>query len=298
MAAPFFVQGNDMKNIGCQHIRVWDDQANIGFAVFVMYPAATAHGDYTVKPFTVTAGLNAAVAAGRFPVVVISHGSGGNRLGYLPLAQALAEAGYIVLMPEHFGNNTGDNFLEGSTRNLELRPRHISLCIDMIAENTLLKGAVLTDQVAVIGHSIGGYTALAVAGGQAWSVTRRRVATVMDERVRGLVLMAPSTACFTPEGSLANVTVPMLVYEAEHDPFTPPDHAARVLEQVRDRTRVTYHKVKGAGHFSFLSPFPDTMVSPDFPPSQDPDGFDRVAFQQRLSGEVAAFLDGVFKDGA
>ena len=139
---------------------------------------------------------------------------------------------------------------------------------------------------------------LAVAGGQAWSVTRRRVATVMDERVRGLVLMAPSTARFTPEGSLANVTVPMLVYEAEHDPFTPPEHVARVLEQVPDRTRVSYHKVEGAGHFSFLSPFPDTMVSPDFPPSQDPDGFDRVAFHARLASEVPAFLGGVFKDGA
>ncbi len=282
-----------MKNVGCQHIRVWDHQANIGFPVFVMYPAADAHGTYELGPFTVTAGLNALVAAGLFPVVIISHGSGGNRLGYLTLAQALAEAGYVVLMPEHFGNNRDDNFLEGKTRNLELRPRHISLCIDDIAGNEILSGAVLTDQVAVIGHSMGGYTALAVAGGQVWNAAKRKVPVLPDERVRGLVLMAPATAWFAPDGSLANVTVPMLIYQAEHDVFTPPEHAARVLDQVPDRTQITHHLIENAGHFSFLSPFPEAMRSPGFPPSQDPDGFERAAFQQRLAGEVVAFLETV-----
>lgn len=279
-----------MKNIGCQHIRVWDHQANIGFAVFVMYPADTAHGTYEVGPFSVTAGLNAPVATGQFPVVIISHGSGGNRLGYLTIAQGLAESGYIALCPEHFGNNRDDNFLEGKTRNLELRPRHISLCIDDIADNEILAGAVLPDQVAVIGHSIGGYTALAAAGGQVWNAARRQVPTVPDARVRGLVLLAPATAWFTPKTSLADVTLPMLIYQAEQDPFTSPEHVARVLDQVPDQTKITHHRVENAGHFSFLSPFPDAMTGPDFPPSQDPDGFDRAAFHERLNCEIIAFL--------
>lgn len=282
-----------MKNVGCQHIRVWDHQANIGFPVFVMYPACAAYGPYELGPFTVTAGLNAPVAAGQFPVVIISHGSGGNRLGYLSIAQGLAEAGYIVMMPEHFGNNRDDNFLEGKTRNLELRPRHISLCIDDIACNDLLAGAVLPDQVVVIGHSMGGYTALAVAGGQVWNAARKQVRTQVDTRVRGLVLMAPATGWFTPNDALANVTLPMLVYQAGHDAFTPPEHTARVLDQVPDRIKITYHLVENAGHFSFLSPFPEAMCGPDFPPSQDPDGFDRAAFHQRLKAEVIAFLRAV-----
>lgn len=283
-----------MKHVGCQHIRVWDHQANIGFPVFVMYPAAQAHGTYDIDPFTVTAGLNVSVAAGHFPVVIISHGSGGNRLGYLTLAQALAEAGYIVLCPEHFGNNRDDNFLEGKTRNLQLRPRHISLCLDDIAENEILRGAVLADQAAVIGHSMGGYTALAVAGGKVWNAAKRAVPVQADARVHALVLLAPATAWFTPAEALADVTVPMLIYNAEHDPFTPPEHVARVLDQVPDKGAITHHHIENAGHFSFLSPFPAAMSSPDFPPSQDPDGFDRVAFHQRLNGETVAFLDGLF----
>ncbi len=279
-----------MKNVGCQHIRVWDHQANIGFPVFVMYPAKDAHGAYEVGPFTVTAGLNAAKAAGQFPVAIISHGSGGNRLGYLTLAQGLAEAGYVVLCLEHFGNNFADNFLEGKTRNLELRPRHITLCLDDIAENEILSGAVLTDQVAVIGHSMGGYTALATAGGKVWSAAQRPVPTKADARVRGLVLMAPATAWFTPKDALKDVTVPMLIYQAAQDPFTPPEHVARVLDQVPDQAKITHHIVENSGHFSFLSSFPDAMVSPDFPPSQDPEGFDRAAFHQRMNSEIIAFL--------
>lgn len=279
-----------MKNIGCQHIRVWDHQANIGFPVFVMYPAAAAHGVYDVGPFTVTAGLNAPVAAGQFPVVIISHGSGGNRLGYLTLAQALAEAGYVVLCPEHFGNNRDDNFLEGKTRNLELRPRHIGLCLDEIAGNEILSGATLSDQAAVIGHSMGGYTALAAAGGKVWNAAKRAVPTRPDARLRALVLLAPATAWFTPQEALKDVTLPMLIYDGEHDPFTSPEHVARILEQVPDTRKITHHHIENAGHFSFLSPFPAAMTSPDFPPSQDPAGFDRVAFHDRLNGEVVGFL--------
>lgn len=282
-----------MKNVGCQHVRIWDHQAKVGFPVFVMYPAQEAFGPYELGSFTVTAGLNAVKAAGQFPVVIISHGSGGNRLGYLGVAQALAEAGYIVMMPEHFGNNRDDNFLEGKTRNLELRPRHISLCIDDIATNELLAGAVLADQVIVIGHSMGGYTALAVAGGQVWNAARKQVLTKADARVRGLVLMAPATDWFTPEDSLATVTLPMLVYQAERDPITPEEHVARVLDQVQDRIKVIHHLIENAGHFSFLSPFPAAMTSPDFAPSQDPDGFDRAAFHERLATEIIVFLEAV-----
>lgn len=279
-----------MKNVGCQHIRIWDHQANIGFPVFVMYPAKAAHGSYELGPFKVTAGLNAPIAAGQFALVIISHGSGGNRLGYLTIAQGLAEAGYIVMMPEHFGNNRDDNILEGKTRNLELRPRHISLCIDDIAGNELLGAAVLADQVAVIGHSMGGYTALAVAGGQVWNAAHKQVPVRVDTRVRGLVLMAPATAWFTPDDALTNVTLPILVYQAEHDLFTPAEHVARVKDQVLDRIKVTHHIVENAGHFSFLSPFPDSMSSPEFPPSKDPEGFDRPAFHQRLNTDIIAFL--------
>ncbi|WP_309896459.1 chloride channel protein [Archangium sp.] len=48
--------------------------------------------------------------------------------------------------------------------------------------------------------------------------------------------------------------------------------------------------VPNAGHFSFQSPFPPAMTRPEFPPSQAPAGFDRVAFQPVLHAEILTFL--------
>ena len=282
-----------MAHVGCLHMRVWDYKANMGLPIFVMYPAQMDFGDLKLGKFTIQAGLNAFVKGGSYPLVIISHGSGGNRLGYLSIAQKLAESGYIVAMPEHFGNHKDDNFLEGSTRNLQLRPRHISLCIDEVGLNGILDGTVQSDKVAVIGHSMGGYTGLAMARGRAWNNLGKPVPVIPEKRVQALVLLAPATDWFAPDKSLANVDIPVLAYMAEHDEFTPPENINKVLDQIPDQTKVERHIIENANHFSFLSPFPDAMISPEFPPSQDRDGFDRAAFHRRLSVEIQAFLDRV-----
>ncbi len=59
---------------------------------------------------------------------------------------------------------------------------------------------------------------------------------------------------------------------------------------MRDAGRIDHAVVPGAGHFAFLSPFPPAMTRPEFPPSQDPEGFDRAAYQPRLCAEIVAFL--------
>jgi hypothetical protein len=49
--------------------------------------------------------------------------------------------------------------------------------------------------------------------------------------------------------------------------------------------------IAGAGHFGVMSRFPAEMVRADFPPSQDPVGFDREAAQGELFGDVVEFLE-------
>lgn len=48
--------------------------------------------------------------------------------------------------------------------------------------------------------------------------------------------------------------------------------------------------VAGAGHYSFLSPYPPEMIGPDAPASLDPGGFDRPAFHEEMEGEILGFL--------
>ena len=107
--------------------------------------------------------------------------------------------------------------------------------------------------------------------------------------------MASGTAFYFPEDSLTDVTVPILLLTAEHDPVTPRWQAELLLDRVPDRSKVTWREIEDAGHFSFLSPFPPQMRNPRFPPSTDPEGFDREKLHERLPGEILDFLDRTLK---
>lgn len=82
---------------------------------------------------------------------------------------------------------------------------------------------------------------------------------------------------------------------AKHDPVTPAWNAEVVLTSVPNASQVIYKRVENAGHFSFLSPFPETMRRPDFRPSTDPPGFDREAFHKKFPIEVLTFLEEALK---
>ena len=153
----------------------------------------------------------------------------------------------------------------------------------------------------MIGHSIGGYTALAVAGGHPMALPHQTATGVaqpveveLDARVVAAVLLAPALPWLMAPGALADVHVPLLVRVGERDELLPAELVERVLAGLPATTRVDYQVVPGAGHFSFQTPFPPAMVSPTFPPSQDPPGFDRPAYQRQLLDEVTAFLRGAF----
>jgi predicted dienelactone hydrolase len=277
--------------VGSRQMQVNDGAKGISFPVLVLYPTDVPSVPTAFGPYTFDVSPEAPVAEGRFPLVVVSHGNGGSHLVYRTIAAHLAKNGYVVAMLEHAGNNRNDNALEGTHENLVNRPRHVRLTMDAVSFDPMLGTCVQPDNAAIIGHSIGGYTALAVAGGTPWSETRQRVDVVPDPRVRALVLLAPATGWYLPEDSLRTVNVPILMLVAEHDSFTPRWQAELVLNGVPDRAQVTYRVVENAGHFSFLSPFPPQMRNAKFLPSTDPEGFDREKFHERLPGEVLDFLD-------
>ncbi len=276
---------------GSRQLQVWDEEQGISFPAVVMYPTAVPSAPTAFGPYTIDVSPDAPISGGSFPVVVVSHGNSGSHLLYRSVCTHLAKGGYVVAMLEHPGNNRNNNELAGTYQNLVNRPRHVRLTIDAVLADPLFKASTQADNVAIIGHSIGGYTALAVAGGLPWSEDFRRVEVVADPRVKALVILAPATPWFMAEGSLRNVQVPILMLTAEHDPHTPSWHADLVLNGVADRNRVTHRVVENAGHFSFLTPFPAKMKSAGFPPATDPEGFDREKFHQVLPGEVLEFLN-------
>ncbi|HEU0053799.1 MAG TPA: alpha/beta fold hydrolase [Longimicrobium sp.] len=287
----------EARTVGCRLLEAADDVRGAVVPVAILYPATAPERTERFGPYPVDVALDSPPDGERLGVVAISHGNGGSPWTHRVLASALARAGYAVVLPEHVGNSRSDNSLAGTAANLENRPRHLALALDAVFAGPVIGPRLAADGVAVIGHSIGAYTALAAAGGRPWAGPHetedgqpRPVRVAADPRVRALVLLAPATPWFLPEGSLAEVRVPILLRASEQDAISPSWNAEIVINGVADAARVEHAVVPGAGHFSFLSPFPPAMVRPDFPPSQDPEGFDRAAYQEVLRDDVLAFL--------
>jgi len=205
-------------------------------------------------------------------------------------------------MPEHPRNNRNNNELAGTAAILTNRPRHIRLVVDWAFSSGAFGPSLKPDAVTVIGHSLGGYTALAAAGGVPRAFPHEsadqqplNIDVIPDERVKALVLLAPATVWFMAPGALSRVRVPILMLTAEKDPHTPRIHAEIVKQGVPNPALIEHRMVANASHFSFLSPFPDTMANAAFPPSQDPEGFDRERFHEQMNAEVLGFLNRVVR---
>lgn len=282
-------------SVGSLNLNVIDQDKNLQFPALTLYPTREAAKTVSFGKYQMELAANAVPAEGTFPIILISHGGGGNPLLYRDLAVHLVKHGFVVSLPEHPGNNRLDNSLESTNENLEYRPRHLRLCADAVMTDEKLKNIVLKDKVGIIGHSLGGYSALAAAGGLPWMSMKEKLMVESDPRVHALVLMAPATAWFVRGGSLRNVTASILLYHAELDTLTTTWQAQLVQDYVQDKAKLKMVRVKNAGHYSFLCPFPAEMKSPNFPPSVDPPGFDREAFHVTLNDEIKDFLVEKFK---
>jgi predicted dienelactone hydrolase len=107
----------------------------------------------------------------RYPVIVISHGLGGDRTTFAYLAEHLASYGFGVLVPDHPGSNKQQlkALISGTAQEIAEpaefinRPLDITFLLNKLEANPTLS-ALDFQQVGVIGQSFGGYTALAIAG--------------------------------------------------------------------------------------------------------------------------------------
>jgi predicted dienelactone hydrolase len=141
-----------------------------------------------------------------------------------------------------------------------LHTKHLRMAIDSFFVSKGISGRGTPTAVSVISYSLGGYTSLAAAGGIPTSFLHessdgqeRVIEAVPDPRIQSLVLLAPATVWFRVEGALRSVNLPMLMLDAEKDPYTPPFHAQIVLGGVADPKKVHYEIIEcRALFFSWL----------------------------------------------
>jgi predicted dienelactone hydrolase len=140
--------------------------------VTVFYPSPSAEAAITRGPFHISMAVDGAPVRGNGRLIVISHGSGGNPWVHSDLARALVDAGFVVAMPQHRGDNASDPSRPGPA-SWKLRPVEVSHAIDAVAKDSRFAPLLSLDKVGMYGMSAGGHTALSLAGGR-WSATRLR----------------------------------------------------------------------------------------------------------------------------
>jgi len=277
---------------GARRARVPASHLDTPIDVLALYPSVAEESALQVGPYSFDVAMDGAALPGPWPVVVVSHGSGGSPLTHRGLARHLASAGFLVLLPTHPGNNRDDNHLADTADILVQRPLDVTAVLDWAASSDGFARLAEVRRVGLVGHSLGGYTGLALAHGLPHTIPGhtpgmppRPIPVSADDRIVSLVLLAPAAPWFIAEGSLDDVSVPILMLTGERDTMTG-SHGEIVAARLRHDVALEHRVVPGAGHFSFLAPFPPAMVHPTFPPSQDPPGFDRAAFHTALYSEI------------
>ena len=301
------------------------DEGTPAITVALYYPSPSPRRDIPMGPFM----IHAAIRGGSEPTVkgliVLSHGLGGSELAHSRLAEALAAHGYLVAALRHPGDNWMDGSLLKKTpeRYFFERPRQVSRVIDALMADPIWKDRIARDakgpRIGALGHSAGGYTVLALAGGvpdlaqanrhcreegkddplfchtvgsERPIVPPQAGPALKDERVRAVVALAPVGVLFTAE-SLAKVRVPVAIYAGVQDRWLVPRfHAMWVAKNV---SGAELHMVPNAWHFAFTDTPSYPIQTPDGDMAADPPGFDRAAFLKSLGPEVAGFFDKTLK---
>jgi predicted dienelactone hydrolase len=135
--------------------------------VTVFYPSSGEAQPVKRGPFTLNLADQGAPVRGNGRLVMISHGSGGSPWVHADVARALVEAGFVVAMPEHRGDNYKDLSTPGP-ESWKRRPAEVSRAIDAVGRDPRFAPLLALDKVGMYGMSAGGHTALSLAGGR-WS---------------------------------------------------------------------------------------------------------------------------------
>lgn len=219
------------------------------------------------------------------PLVVISHGLGGNRSTLAYVAEHLASHGFAVAVVEHSGSSEEQVLALFSGRAREgvepeemvRRPIDIQAVLDELETTFQQDSRINFSQVGVLGQSMGAYTTLALSGatidleglGNSCppQVAQLNISLLLqclvptlpmpmpslhDERIKaGFAINALNSAVFGPTG-MANIEVPMMMVSGSADTVTP-----ALSEQIRPFTWLQSPEryllmMAGGTHFSTI----------------------------------------------
>ncbi|MGY2290937.1 alpha/beta hydrolase family protein [Pseudomonas sp. SDO528_S397] len=314
--------------IGFQTMTLQDSAHERPLEMVVWYPTPSTAQPQLIADNPAFVGVNAVTnappAGGEHPLVVISHGYLGNWSSQAWLATALAHKGYVVAAVNHPGSTTHDRSPAAAAQ-LWQRPGDVRRAIDAVLAEPSRFGAVAPRNIAVVGHSLGGWTALEIGGARfdaerfdadckvhvklapCQVYTRMNperaplAGDLSDKRVSAIVSLDLGLSRGFTDASLAAFKVPTLIIAAGvPSEDLPAQVESADLARRLPTASTRYVEISDASHFSFLplcKPGAVSLLEEDVPGDgiicQDGPGEGartRPVIQQQVTALIDAFL--------
>jgi predicted dienelactone hydrolase len=263
-----------------------------------------------------------------FPLVLLSHGTGGSAQIMSWLATGLVARGYIVAAVNHPGNNALERYTAEGFLLWWLRARDLSATLDALLGDPTFAPLIDPRRIGAIGFSLGGYTVLTLAGARTdparfqrfcqspaaegcdppespnlmarWAelartnpafrdAQREAGRSYRDPRVRAVFALAPALGpAFIPD-SLRQIGIPIEIMAGADDRMAPVTTNARPIAAAIPRA--TLRLLPAVGHYAFLAPCTREghVAQPQL--CEDAASTDRAAIHQRVVDSAAGFFN-------
>jgi predicted dienelactone hydrolase len=273
-------------------------------------------------------GASLAATPNRFPLVVISHGTGGSALAMAWLGTQLAAHGLIAVAVNHPGNNALEPYTAQGFTLWWLRARDLSAVIDGMLADPQFAPRIDAHRIGAAGFSLGGYTVIEIAGGRSSTVlfdscerdahSRScvappefpslidRVLTLLktdpayraavrgagssyrDPRVRAVFAIAPALGMVLVPDSLARISIPLEIVAGSADAIEPVGVNARYFAAHIPGSRLILFP--GAGHYTFFASCTADGKKAEPELCVDHAGIDRDRLHARAAALASAFF--------
>ena len=268
VAMPYDPFARGQFPVGVRTIEALDTARDRLFPVEIWYPAAAHHAGQDTAPatqdvFTVPSGgpprsqtaiRDAAARPGTYPLIIFSHASGHHRRGATFLCTHLSSHGYVVAALDHsetiapeLARRDGETSEQKAARLdavIASRVPDVRFLLDHLLGGAAWESEAHLDpkRIGIVGHSFGGWTALAVPE--------------VERRIRAVVALAPAGSSRPKPGILpAKLTfiwgrdVPTLYLVAENDIHLPLAGMYELFERTPGTKQLIILHRADHGHF-------------------------------------------------
>lgn len=316
--------------VGQTTIALLDSSRNRPLITEIWYPTedTTKVNLTTESPFKLPpTSKDAEPIAKKSPLVLLSHGTGGNRISQMWLACELASNGYVVAAVDHYGN-TFDNKIPENFVKVWDRPIDISYVLDELLRTPPFVSIIDTARIGMAGFSLGGYTTIALAGAELnyeflkeFSGTEagkiefdlpelgdvsplmtpriielgnQEYRSLKDTRISAFVAMAPAIGQgFHDKSQVDRVDKPVLIIGAQQDDRAPVHTNARHYSELLDSSE--YIELSGqVGHYIFMNEAKNPLKRNAPIVFKDHSSVDRNYLHQEVSNMVLQFFHDEF----